>query len=208
VKRISLLLALLVAGGVFAQEIGSEIPPPASPYDNPYAPNPNGPKKDGAPPAPPISGVEGAQVSAGKGSFGLRASFFGAATALPAASFGLALFATDIVKLTFDAGMSVSFDPRNVPFGFGLAFGIEPTFRSPSASARPFLVAQVGFGKTVSAAGDDFAMLVNVGGGGEYFFSPFFSMNIRALLGMPINFKTGSVGLVLFTPGVGATVYF
>ena len=118
-------------------------------------------------------------------------------------------FVADVIKQTLDVGMEVTFSDRTPPFGFSVALGIEPTFRSPSASARPFIVAQVGFGKSVSTSDEDFVLVVNVGGGGEYFFSPFFSMNIRALITMPVAFKSpGTVALILFTPGVGATVYF
>lgn len=203
------LLSLLVATAGFGQEIGKEIPQPA-PYDNPYGPNPANPNAgpNTAPPPPPT--IQASAASAGQGSFGLTADFFGSVGSgvLPTGAFGFAVFATDHLKFTLDAGLAYTFLDSQPPLGFVAALGIQPTFRSTAASARPFIIAQIGFGKTFSASSDDFALLLNVGGGGEYFFSPFFAMNIRALVSMPVNLKTSVLGLVLFSPGVGATVYF
>ncbi len=33
-------------------------------------------------------------------------------------------------------------------------------------------------------------------------------MNIKGLIALPIGFKSETVGIFFFTPGVGATVYF
>ena len=149
--------------------------------------------------------------SARAGSFGVRATFFGSPTSnLPTASVGVAFFLSDLIKLTVDAGAAATFPsyPDRAVVGFSAAAGVDLLFRSPAASVRPFVTAQVGFGKLISEKGDDFALVLNAGGGGEYFFSQSFSMNIRGLVAVPINLKSGSVGILFFTPGVGATVYF
>ena len=114
------------------------------------------------------------------------------------------------MKITLDAGAAATFPqyPLNTSVGFSIAAGADLMFRTPAASARPFVTAQVGFGKLLTDKSDDFALVVNVGGGGEYFFSQFFSMNVRAVVAVPINFRSGTVGVLFFTPGVGATVYF
>lgn len=201
------LLSVWVATAVFAQEIGSEIQPTPAAENPPTTTAPN--KSAPASPAPAVAGAS--HGSAGRGSFGIRATFFGSPTSnLPTAAVGVAFFVSDLIKLTVDAGMAASFPqyPLNTTVGFTFAAGVDLMFRSPAASVRPFITAQVGFGKLLSDKGDDFALVANVGGGGEYFFSQFFSMNLRGVIALPINFKTGTVGILFFTPGVGATVYF
>lgn len=202
-NRLALLLAL-VASTVSAQEIGSEIQPaPAEAAANKATPPPL---------PPPAARAPVSAGSAGKGQLGIRATFFGSPTSnLPTAAIGVAFFVSDLLKLTLDAGFAASFPPANTgartTVGFAIAAGVDLLFRSTAASARPFVTAQLGFGKLNSAT-DDFSLVINVGGGGEYFFSQFFSMNIRGLISTPINFRTGALGFLLFTPGVGATVYF
>lgn len=211
------LLSLLIAGSAWAQEIGSEIPatpPPADPYATPppAAPTPAPAAKPGPAAAPAKAAASaGGSGSAASGAFGMRATFFGSPTSnLPTAAVGVALLLTDMIKLTVDAGVAANIIPYpgNSTIGFTVAAGADILFRTPAASVRPFLSLQVGFGKLVSDRGDDFSLIGNVGGGAEYFFSPQFSVNIRGLVTLPVNFKTGAIGIVLFTPGVGATVYF
>lgn len=215
------LLALLFAGSAWAQEIGSEIPAP-TPAPDPYAaPPPTPPPASSTPPASkpapaaaPAKGgtaAGGGSGSAASGALGMRATFFGSPTTnLPTAAVGVAFFVADLIKLTVDAGVAANIIayPGNSTIGFSVAAGADVMLRTPAASVRPFLSLQVGFGKLVSEKGDDFSLVGNVGGGGEYFFSPQFSVNIRGLVSVPVNFKTGTVGVVLFTPGAGATVYF
>jgi hypothetical protein len=201
------LLSVVVATAGFAQEIGSEIQPAPAPAETP----PAAAASKSAPSSPPPAVAGAAPGSAGRGSLGIRATFFGSPTSnLPTASVGVAFFLSDLLKLTVDAGMAASFPsyPQNTTVGFSVAGGLDLMFRTPAASVRPFATAQVGFGKLLSDKGDDFALVLNVGGGGEYFFSQYFSMNIRGLIALPINLKSGTVGILFFTPGVGATVYF
>ncbi|MBS1152046.1 MAG: hypothetical protein H6Q89_3744 [Myxococcaceae bacterium] len=202
------LLSAWIATAALAQEIGSEIEPPATaPAQTP----PPAPATRSAPTPPPPSVAGGSGGSAGPGAFGLRAAFFGSPTSnLPTAAVGVAFFATELIKLTVDLGGAASFPayPAFNAWGFSVAGGVELLFRTVTASVRPLVAAQVGFGKLLSDKGDDFALVLNVGGGGEYFFSQYFSMNIRALIGVPISLKSGAVGFLFFTPGVGATVYF
>ena len=201
------LLSVLVASAGFAQEIGSEIPPTPPPAENP----PSAAPAKSAQVSPPPAGAVASGGSAKAGSFGIRATFFGSPTSnLPTASVGVAFFISDLIKLTVDAGAAANFPsyPDRAVVGFSGAAGVDLMFRSPAASVRPFVTAQVGFGKLLSEKGDDFALVLNAGGGGEYFFSQSFSMNIRGLIAVPINLKSGSVGILFFTPGVGATVYF
>lgn len=210
------LVALLFAGVVSAQEIGNEIPaqpanpPPNDPYATPPPPPPSSTAKPAAAPAAaPARAAESGSARAG--SIGLRATFFGSPTSnLPTAAVGVALFLTDMLKLTVDAGVAANIIayPGNSTIGFSVAAGVDVVLRTPLASVRPFLSAQVGFGKLVSDKGDDFSLIPNIGGGAEYYFSPSFAVNIRGLITVPVNFKSGTVGVVLFTPGVGATVYF
>ena len=216
------LLSVLIATAGRAQEIGKEIPAPAptgttpAPYDNPYGPAASGPPQGNPPPPPPA--VTATAASTGSGSFGLRASFSFPAVSSPTAQFGVAFFAGDHLKITLDAGLSVAF-ADNTPLAFRAALGVEPVFRSTAASARPFIIAQVGFGKSFPVrtctgafcrTTDNFSMLANLGVGGEYFLSSGFSLNVHALVSLPIEFGDNNVslGLILFTPGVGATVYF
>lgn len=206
------LLSLVIAGSAWGQEIGSEIPPTAAPASDPYAAPPPPPAATAKPAAaaPVAAKAAPASGSAGAGSFGLRATFFGSPTTnLPTAAVGVALFVADMIKLTVDAGVAANIIPYpgNSTVGFAVAVGADVLFRTPAASARPFITAQVGFGKLVSDKGDDFSLVGSLGGGAEYFFSQQFSVNIRGLITLPVNFKSGTVGIVLFTPGVGATVY-
>lgn len=201
------LLSLFFATAVFAQEIGSEIKqePAQAPAESPP------PSSTPVRPAAPAAAAQVSSGSAGKGSFGIRATFFGSPTSnLPTAAVGVAFFVTDLLKITFDAGAAASFPqyPQNTSYGFSVAAGLDLMFRSTTASVRPFATAQVGFGKLLTDRNDDFALVLNVGGGGEYFFSQSFSMNIRGMLAVPINLRAGTVGILFFTPGIGATVYF
>lgn len=198
------LVSAVIATSAFAQEIGSEIQPAeATPAPVEAAP---------AAGVRPVAVMPGStKLSAGAGTLGIRATFFGSPSPnLPTAAVGIGFFVTDLLKLTLDAGAAATFPqyPQNTSVGFTVAAGADLMFRKTTDSVRPFVTAQVGFGKLLTDKNDDFALVVNAGGGGEYFFSQYFSVNVRALFALPVNFRSGTVGLLLFTPGVGATVYF
>ncbi len=198
------LVSAVIATSAFAQEIGSEIQPAeATPAPVEAAP---------AAGVRPVAVMPGpTKLSAGAGTLGIRATFFGSPSPnLPTAAVGIGFFVTDLLKLTLDAGAAATFPqyPQNTSVGFTVAAGADLMFRKTTDSVRPFVTAQVGFGKLLTDKNDDFALVVNAGGGGEYFFSQYFSVNVRALFALPVNFRSGTVGLLLFTPGVGATVYF
>ncbi|MFZ5469302.1 MAG: hypothetical protein ACOZIN_07675 [Myxococcota bacterium] len=209
----------LCAAVSFAQEIGTELPadsaaspPSTSPpitFDNPYAPPPS------APEAPVSAAVPGPS----KGAFGLRASFGGggipavsgtsSSGAGPAApTFGFKYLATDSVALTFDAGLGLGFINGDVPFGFGAGVGGQAYLGSKEKPIRPYVAGGIGFGKGISVRGDDFVFALAAGGGAEYWFSGHFSVNGEALVGVPIDFRSGAVTAATFTPGIGATFYF
>jgi hypothetical protein len=217
------LVALLIAAGSQAQEIGKEIPPPAGngsgqSYDNPYG-SPtqgNGAPPGNPPPAPPA--VSATNASAGSLTLGIRSSFSFPSQSAPTADFGIVFFLGDHFRLTLDGGLSMDFNDSSL-IAFKAALGGELVLRSTQASARPFILAQVGVGKsypikTCTGAfcrtSDNFSVLASVGVGGEYFFTPGFSLNVHALVSLPVVFadSSTSLGLILFTPGVGATVYF
>ncbi len=200
------LVSAVLATSAFAQEIGSEI----QPAETAPAPVEAAPARV-VPTRPVAAALASTQLSAGAGTLGIRATFFGSPSPnLPTAAVGVGFFITDLLKLTLDAGAAASFPqyPQNTSVGFTIAAGADLMFRKTTDSVRPFVTAQVGFGKLLTDKNDDFALVVNAGGGGEYFFSQYFSMNVRALFALPINFRSGTIGLLLFTPGVGATVYF
>ena len=122
---------------------------------------------------------------------------------------GLAFYVSNLIRLTLDLGFAMAMPTgQEARVGFTAAFGVEPSFRTPKAALRPFVVVQVGFGKLLSNLGSDFALLATLGGGAEYFFSPNFSVNLRALLSMPFELTRSDLSFMLFTPGLGATVYF
>ncbi len=232
--------ALMLAVPAFAQEIGTELPntQPATPkssasdYNNPYAQPSNSNTNNNAvpPPPPPTSApVAGGMVvghgSAGKGAFGMSASFGGSAgypisvvgsaggvpTAsgpVSVASFGVGFFVADMIRLTVDLGAGMAF-ANQTSFGFTGAVGLDIVLKTPADPVRPFITVKVGFAKSVSTASDDFGLNPEVGFGGEYYLSPNFCLSVKALVAMPILLKGNStVMLVAFSPSVGATVYF
>ena len=75
---------------------------------------------------------------------------------------------------------------------------------------RPFLISRRGrvWQRRVSRS-DDFRINIAVGGGLEYWFNRSFSVNDRALLGVPLTCQSShETALSTFEPGVGATFYF
>lgn len=223
----------LGAPAVLAQEIGTEIPanqgtpPPASStppsYDNPYG-QPARPatppaNADTAAPSGTAPAMAGTHVPGPrKGAFGLRGSFGGAGVPVasssttvagsPTPTIGLKFMATDSVGLNFDLGLGLGVG-RTLAFGFGLGFGVDAYLGSNEKPIRPFITGGVGFGKALSPAGDDFLLDVNLGAGAEYWFSDYFSLNARALLGLPLNLDAlTTVSTATFQPGLGATFYF
>jgi hypothetical protein len=209
VNRIAAAALVLVSSLAFGQEIGKEItpdqantPPPANnpppSYDNPYAP----------PPPPPTAPVEPKAAAAvekvpgpRKGAVGIRAAMGGEGPTL-----GLAVMASESVAVTFDAGLGVGFVKGD--FGFNLGLGIDVHLGSDKKPIRPLFVLGARFGKTQSTQADDFTLGFEVGGGAEYWFTDFFAVNGKLLLGLPINLKSGDLSLVTLTPGIGGTFYF
>lgn len=216
VKQIFAALVVLTAAAALGQEIGTELPPgsappppaPTSPttYDNPYAPPP-APTAPLEPPKEAVAKVAGPA----KGALGIRAAFGSAG--LPVAgggvpTLGLKYFATDKVGITFDLGLGMVFASGNIDFGFASGLGVDAHLGSAEKPLRPFVTGGVLFGKALSRLGDDFSLGMDVGGGAEYWFSDHFSVNGRLLLVAPIDLKKGSVQMVTFSPGAGATLYF
>ncbi len=233
-KRLACLL-VLVACAAWGQEIGTELPnnqpvlPKSSPgdYNNPYSqPGSNVPP----PPAPTSAnpaagGMIVGHGSAKAGSFGMSAGFGGssaypistASTAgtvttvsgpVSVASFGVAFFVADMIRLTLDLGAGMAF-ANQTAFGFNAAVGLDIVLKTPAEAVRPFITIKAGFAKAVSTASDDFGLNPEAGFGGEYYLSPNFCLSVKALVALPMLFKgNGTVMLVAFSPSVGATVYF
>ncbi len=221
----NLCAAMVLVSSVMAmgQEIGTEITPvtPTSgasrpvnqPNDNPYAPaattTPDAQK--------PVNALV-SLASAGKGAFGIRASF--AAGGLPTLStaantttsvgtIGLSYFATDGLTLLFDLGAGLGIVRGNALFGFSAAIGIDYHFRTPADALRPIFNLQVGLGSAIAQdLGVGLGLFAQVGGGAEYFFNPSFSVIGRLGLGFSVAFNSGAVLLSSVTPGVGAAWYF
>lgn len=226
-----LALALVVSSqAALAQEIGKEIPadqqqqtppPDQTPnYDNPYATPPTPPptqtpkKDDGAADTGHVPGPR-------KMAFGFRAGFGGggipaistATGAVPvgAPTVGLKLFATETVALNIDVGLLMGF-ANQMSLGFGLGLGIDAYLGSKDKPVRPFVTGGFSLGRGAAPLERDggLALGFNVGGGGEYWLSDYFSVNARALIGIPVSVTTQGafVTVATFMPGVGATVYF
>ncbi|MFL5322598.1 MAG: hypothetical protein ACJ790_23255 [Myxococcaceae bacterium] len=211
---------VLCASAAFSQEIGKEIPADQQQqqqntgtpnYDNPYAtqttPPPTPVKKDEAA-AAEMGGIPGPRKMA----FGIRGGFGGStiptAAGATAPTIGFRLLPTETVGVDFDLGMGLSSFQGNTSFGFALGLGIDAYIGHKDMPIKPFVTGGISFGKAVSTQGDDFALAFNVGGGGEYWFNDHFSVNGRALVGVPINLKSGLVTIATFTPGIGGTFYF
>lgn len=245
-KRLSVALMLVVASSVFAQEIGTEItpvtpdssankpkqePPPPDTSSNqntsPSDSNPWGSKsssssssskkkdeaKKAAAPEAPREGL----VSAGAGSFGIRATF-GTGDLVPSAptgntapaigSVGVSYWATDGFTLLFDAGFGMAVSPT-FALGFSAIVGMDYHFGSVGDALRPLVNVQAGV--VTGLAGDPvsaMALTAQVAGGAEYFFSPQFSVTGRLGFGFRLGFATSSVSFALLTPSIGAAWYF
>lgn len=229
-KRILALAFVVSSSAVLAQEIGTEIPadqqqtPPPSDqtpnYDNPYAtpttPPPLPVKKDDQA-ATDSNSVPGPR----KGAFGLRAGFGGGgiptvsgATGAPtvgAPTIGLRYLVTESVALNIDVGLLIAFS-NTMALGFGAGFGIDAFLGNKSLPVRPFVTGGAGFARGAAPLDRDggLALAFSVGGGGEYWFNNHFSVNARALLGIPVSVTSQLtvVTIATFMPGLGATVYF
>lgn len=224
-KRLFAAALVVASTAAFAQEIGKEIPAEQQQtntqsgntnYDNPYATPPPPPPAQEKKETP----VETAMVPGPrKMAFGINAGFggggipsvasSGAITGGPATpTIGLKLLATDSLGINFDLGLGMNFNSGNAAFGFGLGLSIDAYLGRKDLPIRPFVTGGASFGKGISRLSDDFSLAFDVGAGGEYWFNDHFSLNGRALVGVPIDLKSGSVTISTFTPGVGATFYF
>lgn len=226
-KHLCVAVVMALSSMAVAQEIGTEITPvtPGSgtttqpvnqPNDNPYATQP--PQKEGDKPAEKPKAAPVAEGgSAGKGAFGVRATFggqsvprtTGTGTALvDSGTVGLSYWATDGFTLLFDLGFGMSVG-GSFAMGFGALVGMDYHFRSPGDSLRPLINVQVGLGAPISASiGRGMALFGQVGGGAEYFFTPSFSLTGRIGLGFNLGFDNGTFTLTTITPAVGAAWYF
>ena len=227
-KRLCVAVVVMLSSMVMAQEIGTEIipvtpdnkPKPVNqPNDNPYATqppaNPESPKA-GA----PVSAVDTGVRSAGKGAFGIGATFNGqsigssrsgtGATPIEAGSVGLAYWASDSVAMLFDLGFGIGIAGSGVGIGFGASLGMDYHFRTSTDSLRPLFHIRAGISSQISSdIGNSLVLGAGVGGGAAYFFSPHFSLTGRVLLGLRLPFASGqSIVLTTLSPAVGAAWYF
>lgn len=231
-KRLCVAVVVALSSIAVAQEIGTEITPvtpgsnpntttPANqPNDNPYANNPPpGDKPGDQKAAPKAAASTDGLLSAGKGAFGVRATFGGqavgiagrgvAAPPVDTGTVGLAYWGSDNFTLLFDLGFGMGISGGGVLIGFGAMVGMDYHFRTPADALRPLINVQVGLGSAISSdIGNAMQLSAQVGGGAEYFFSPSFSVSGRVGLGLRLPFSTGSMTLTTFTPAVGAAWYF
>ncbi len=208
-----------------------QTPPPAQPaaqtpppqYDNPYGNAPPASKTETPAPAPVAKPDDGSIKSAGAFSFGFHGSLGGTASVTApsvtvskstavisplAPTLGISFFVADSIALTLDFGMGVGITNAGAAVGFGSALGLEVQLRGPTAALRPLIIAQFGFSKAISAADNDFFLVGNLGAGAAYYFSPHFSVDLKALVSIPVALQTGFVSIVTVTPGAGVSLYF
>lgn len=223
---------VLVAGGAFAQEIGTEItpttpnsgvqsnPPPPPPPDQSksgYVYKPKGAKDEGAS-TPRFAGVK---ASASSGDFGIRAGFSSSinlntgpssSAATLAGLFsgpgvGIAYFTSDAFKLLVDLQFGMLISGSSLLMSVGTVIGFDYLFRTPADALRPFFH----FAGTFNLLSFGSALLVNfgaqVGFGAEYFFNPAFSVNGRMMLSVPMAASNSFVIAFFVVPAIGATWY-
>lgn len=206
-KRLFAVALVLSATLASAQEIGTEIAPPPPP------PAPETKPQPAAAPAEPVI------ASAGKGAFGIRATYIGQTLSAPLAgaagliplqtgSIGAAYFATDNFTLLFDVGFGLGVS-NIVRVGFLAQVGFDYHFRTPNDALRPLINVQVGVGSPIT---NNIAVQIEaqVAGGAAYFFSKSFSITGRIGLGTVLAFPGGGFSMTLstFTPSLGAAWYF
>lgn len=232
-NRTLVLLFVVSATVAPAQEIGTEIPaeqqqqtpPPTEQtpnYDNPYATPTTPPPATAAAKTPEQGAADAGNVPGPRRmAFGLRAGFGGGgiptittgAGAVPvgAPTIGLRLFATETLALNIDVGLLMGFG-NTVAMGFGAGLGIDAFLGNKSLPVRPFVTGGAAFGRATASLDSNapLTLAFNVGGGGEYWFNDHFSVNARALIGLPVSISNqGSfVSVATFMPGLGATIYF
>ncbi|MFZ5440767.1 MAG: hypothetical protein ACOZQL_12220 [Myxococcota bacterium] len=230
--RIALVVAVLVAGAAFAQEIGTEITPvtpssgvnPQPTSSTPatssqpeqkssgYTYKPKGAKEEAKPT------WEGTRLSASSGDFGVRAGFGASGSiSLPttargssvaAPSVGISYLATDGFKLLVDLGAGFAMVGSNVLLALNATVGFDYLFRTPADALRPFFHF-AGFFNMAGSSSFDIGFGAQLGFGAEYFFNPAFSVNGRLLLAVPMAVSGEfTLGIFTVTPGVGATWYF
>jgi hypothetical protein len=205
VNRALAVVALLAATAVSAQEIGSEIPVAGQ--------GQSGGQGGGFVPAGPPP-----DKSAKPFAFGLRASFAGqgmvsapSSSSSPGAivpTLGVRLLVANALAINIDAGLALGIIGYSAYAGFTVAAGVDIRFRDVKEALHPFISAQAQFSKGFSGYYGDLALGASVGGGAEYFFDPHFSMSVKGMIGLQVDFNTAVVLLATFTPGVLATVYF
>lgn len=227
-KRLFVVLLVTLSSMVMAQEIGTEITPVTpdnkpkpvnQPNDNPYATqppaNPENPKAG----APAAAVDAGGERSAGKGAFGIRATFNGqgipvvgrgtAAAPAETGTIGLAYWGSDNLTVLFDLGFGLGISGGGALIGFAAGVGMDYHFRTTADALRPLINVQVAIGSSISSdIGNALQLSAQFGGGAAYFFSPHFSVSGRIGLGLRLPFATGSMTLTTFTPAVGAAWYF
>lgn len=227
-KRLCVAVLVTLSSMAVAQEIGTEITPVTpdnkpkpvnQPNDNPYATqppaNPENPKAG----APAAAVDAGGERSAGKGAFGIRATFGGqgipvvgrgtAAAPAETGTIGLAYWGSDNLTVLFDLGFGLGISGGGALIGFAAGIGMDYHFRTTADALRPLINVQVAIGSAISAdLGNALQLSAQFGGGAAYFFNPHFSVSARIGLGLRLPFATGSMTLTTFTPAVGAAWYF
>ncbi|MDP3236900.1 MAG: hypothetical protein Q8S33_22335 [Myxococcales bacterium] len=226
-KRLFVVLLVTLSSMVMAQEIGTEITPVTpenkpnpvnQPNDNPYATQPANPENPKA--GAPVAAVDaGGARSAGKGAFGIRATFAGQpipvftigpnTTPPETGSVGLAYWGSDNLAVLFDLGFGLGISGGGARVGFAAGVGIDYHFRTTADALRPLINVQVAIASAIANdIGNALQLSGQFGGGAAYFFSPHFSLTGRISLGLRIPFASGLVTLTTFTPAVGAAWYF
>lgn len=206
-SRALVVAVVFAASAAWAQEIGSEIPVGGQP----------GQGGSGGPafiPGPPPD------LSAKPFAFGIRANMSGSGlVSQPTSSgtpgvvvptVGIRLLVANAVAINIDAGLAIGIQPFSGGFNFGITAGggVDIRFRSEKDALRPYIAFAAQFSKGFSGFYGDLAFGASAGGGAEYFFEKNFSMSVRAMLGLLVDFNAVSVVFATFTPGVLATVYF
>jgi hypothetical protein len=221
VRRFVAAALVLLSTACLAQEIGKEVPdnkpPPGgnpTTYDNPYAPPPNVPAQ-----AEPGAKVAGPSVPGPrKGAFGIRANFGGSgfggvtgtgnAASISSPTFGLKYYATDQAGITFDLGAVLALIGSNALVAFAAGIGVDYHFGSPDKPVRPFFTIGGGLISAATSRGLSLGLTATVGGGGEYWFSDYFSVNARVVTSSPISLDPFILIIATVSPGIGATIYF
>lgn len=202
------IVCALAATPAFAQEIGKELPP----------------ERDDArrdEPRARTTVTTGEVPGPRKGSIGFRAAFFGSgvpalgptraedpAIPSPVPTVGVRYQVTETLGLAADVGAGVGLASR-FQFGLGVGVAAELYLGSAARPIRPLVIFRVGAAKPLSRASDDFTLEVDAGFGAEYWFADEFSVQGRAMIGVPLDLTDlEEFPIATFSPGIAATFHF